>query len=136
NNAIHQPVLEALKILKEYLDSTAIYYPVKQRIPIKGVVKPSWQEIIVEKIEKKGKRGNKSQQERVNRISYEIAVLKALREGLRCKEIWVDGANKYRNPDEDLPADFDENRDEHYLALNKPKEAEEFIAKLQQEMRD
>src|SRR5690606_25639707 len=63
-------------------------------------------------------------------------VLKALREGLRCKEIWVDGANKYRNPDEDLPADFDENRDEHYLALNKPKEAEEFIAKLQQEMRD
>lgn len=136
NNAIHQPVLEALKILKKYLDSTAVYYPVKQRIPIKGVVKAGWQEIIIEKIEKTGKKGKKTQQERVNRISYEIAVLKALREGLRCKEIWVDGANKYRNPDEDLPADFDENRDEHYLALNKPKEAEEFISKLQQEMRD
>lgn len=136
NNVIHQPVLEALKILKKYLDSTAIYYPVKQRIPIKGVIKAGWQEIIIEKVEKKGKRGKKSQQERVNRISYEIAVLKALREGLRCKEIWVDGANKYRNPDEDLPADFDENRDEHYLALNKPKEAEEFIRNLQQEMRE
>lgn len=136
NNAIHQPVLEALKILKKYLDSTAIYYPLKQRIPIKGVIKPGWQEIIVEKIEKKGKRSKGAQQERVNRINYEIAVLKALREGLRCKEIWVDGANKYRNPDEDLPSDFDENRDEHYLALNKPREAEEFIAKLQQEMRD
>ena len=136
NNAIHQPVLEALKILKKYLDSTAIYYPLKQRIPIKGVIKPGWQEIIVEKIEKKGKRSKGGQQERVNRISYEIAVLKALRERLRCKEIWVDGANKYRNPDEDLPADFEENRDEHYLALDKPKEAEEFIAKLQQEMRD
>ena len=136
NNAIHQPVLEALNILKKYLDSAAVYYPVKQRIPVKGVVKAGWQEIIIEKIEKTGKKGKKIQQERVNRISYEIAVLKALREGLRCKEIWVDGANKYRNPDEDLPADFDENRDEHYLALNKPKEAEEFISKLQQEMRD
>ncbi len=136
NNAIHQPVLEALKILKKYLNSTAIYYPFKQRIPIKGVIKAGWQEIIVEKLEKKSKKGKVIQQERVNRINYEIAVLKALREGLRCKEIWVDGANKYRNPDEDLPADFDENRDEHYLALNKPKEAEEFISKLQQEMRD
>lgn len=136
NNAIHQPVLEALKILKKYLNSSAIYYPVKQHIPIKGVVKAGWQEIVIEKTEKKGKRGKKIQQERVNRINYEIAVLKALREGLRCKEIWVEGANKYRNPDEDLPADFDENRDEHYLALNKPKEAQEFIAKLQQEMRD
>ena len=136
NNATHQPVLEALKILKKYLNSPAIYYPVKQRIPLKGVVKAGWQEIIVEKLEKKSKKGKVSHQERVNRINYEIAVLKALREGLRCKEIWVEGANKYRNPDEDLPADFDENREGHYLALNKPKEAEEFISKLQQEMRD
>jgi TnpA family transposase len=134
NNAIHQPVLKALKILKKYLDSTAIYYPTKQKVPIKGVIKPGWQEIIVEKIEKKNKKDK--QQERVNRINYEIAVLKALREGLRCKEIWVNGANKYRNPDEDLPADFDENRDEHYSTLKKPKEAKEFTSKLQQEMRD
>ena len=133
NNTLHRPVLKALKILKKYLESTSIYYPAKQHIPIKGVIKPGWQEIIVEKLEKNDK-GNK--QERVNRVNYEIAVLKALREGLRCKEIWVNGANRYRNPDEDLPADFDEKRDEHYLALNKPKEAEEFTSKLQQEMRN
>ncbi|MGV8949365.1 MAG: Tn3 family transposase [Candidatus Paracaedibacter sp.] len=136
NNTIHQPVLKALKVLNKYLDSTAVYYPAEQKIPIKGVIKPSWQEIIVETFEKKNKKGKVSKQERVNRINYEIAVLKALREGLRCKEIWVDGTNKYRNPDEDLPADFDENRDEHYSALNQPKEAEEFTSKLQQEMRD
>jgi len=133
NNTIHQPVLKALEILKKYLDSTAIYYPTNQKIPIKGVIKPSWQEIIVEKLEKNGK--GDGPQERVNRINYEIAVLKALREGLRCKEIWVNGANKYCNPDEDLPADFDQRRDEHYLVLNKPKEAEEFTSNLQQEMR-
>jgi TnpA family transposase len=136
NNSIHQPVLKALKILKKYLDSTAIYYPTSQRIPIKGVIKPSWQEIIIEKLDKSVKGSKNVPKERVNRINYEIAVLKALRDGLRCKEIWVEGANKYRNPDEDLPANFDENRDDHYLALNKPKEAEEFTSKLQQEMRD
>lgn len=136
NNSIHQPVLKALKILKKYLDSTAIYYPLNQRIPIKGVIKPSWHEIIVEKLDKSVKGSKNVPKERVNRINYEIAVLKALRDGLRCKEIWVEGANKYRNPDEDLPANFDENRDDHYLALNKPKEAEEFTSKLQQEMRD
>lgn len=133
NNILHRPVLKALKILKKYLGSTSIYYPVEQHIPIKGVIKPGWQEIIIEKLEKNDKGDT---QERVNRVNYEIAVLKALREGLRCKEIWVNGANRYRNPDEDLPADFDEKRDEYYLALNKPKEAEEFTSKLQQEMRD
>ena len=38
--------------------------------------------------------------QRVNRITYEICVLEALREKLRCKEIWVVGADRYRNPDE------------------------------------
>ncbi len=133
NNTLHRPVLKALKILKKYLASTSIYYPTKQHIPIKGVIKPGWQELIVEKLEKNDK-GEK--QTRVNRINYEIAVLKALREGLRCKEIWVNGANRYCNPDEDLPADFDQKRDEHYSALNKPKEAAEFTSKLQQEMMD
>jgi hypothetical protein len=59
-----------------------------------------------------------------------------LRERLRCKEIWVVGANRYRNPDEDLPADFDENRKEYYQALNLPLDADRFIADLQVEMRE
>jgi hypothetical protein len=40
-------------------------------------------------------------------VTYEICALQALRERLRCKEIWVVGANRYHNPDDDLPADFD-----------------------------
>ncbi|MBY0462567.1 MAG: Tn3 family transposase [Alphaproteobacteria bacterium] len=132
NNTLHQPVLKAVKVLKKYLGSTAIYYPANQNIPIKGVIKPGWKDIIVEKLERNDE-GDK--QERVNRINYEIAVLKALREGLRCKEIWVEGAKRYRNPDEDLPTDFEERREEHYLALKQPQEAEKFISKLQHEMR-
>ncbi len=47
---------------------------------------------------------------KINRINYELAVLKALRDGLRCKEIWVVGANRYRNPELDLPTDFEKQR--------------------------
>ena len=72
---------------------------------------------------------------RVNRITYEICVLEALREQLRCKEIWVVGANRYRNPDEDLPADFETQRTVYYQALNLPLEADRFVVGLQEKMR-
>ena len=74
--------------------------------------------------------------DRVNRVTYEVAVLEALREQLRCKEIWVVGANRYRNPDEDLPADFEANRDEYYKALDLPLDADRFISQVQDEMRE
>jgi len=54
-------------------------------------------------------------------------VLQALRERLRCKETWVVGANRYRNPDEDLPANFEAQRKDYYAALSLPLQAEEFI---------
>ena len=61
-------------------------------------------------------------------------MLEALREGLRCRELWVAGANKYRNPDDDLPKDFEEKRMEYYEALGQPNEAKAFADALQQQM--
>uniref|UniRef100_UPI0039C704D0 Tn3 family transposase n=1 Tax=Scytonema sp. PCC 10023 TaxID=1680591 RepID=UPI0039C704D0 len=72
--------------------------------------------------------------ERINRINYEISVLQALRERLRCKEIWVVGANRYRNPEEDLPADFELQREAYYQALKQPTRVEDFITPLKQAM--
>ena len=74
--------------------------------------------------------------ERVNRINYEICVLQSLRERLRCKEVWVVGAERCRNPDDDLPADFAERRDACYERLGLPRAADAFIAKLKAEMTD
>ena len=85
-------------------------------MPIDGVVRRLWREAVVE-TDAKGRT-------RINRITYEICVLEALRERLRCKEIWVVGANRYRNPDEDLPADFAEQRTTHYAALGLPLDAD------------
>jgi len=76
----------------------------------------------------------KDGRERVNRINYEIAVLHTLREKLRCKEVWVVGADRQRNPDDDLPADFADQRAAYYAALKQPPEADTFIAGLREQL--
>ncbi|MFB7116173.1 hypothetical protein [Streptomyces sp. NPDC056190] len=57
---------------------------------------------------------------RVVRMVYEVVALQALRDQLKYKEIWVVGADKWRNPDEDLPQDFAERREENYRERRKP----------------
>lgn len=37
---------------------------------------------------------DKDGEQRINRVNYELCVLEVLREGLRCRELWVVGANK------------------------------------------
>ncbi len=126
NNEVHRPVIEALELLKKYADSSSRYYSSDEEVPISGVLKSGWQEILLEQDPK----GN----QRINRINYEICVLQALRERLRCKEIWVVRANRYRNPEEDLPTDFEQHREAYYQALKLPQNAAEFIASLQERM--
>ncbi len=128
NNDIHRPVIEALELLKKYANSKARYYDSSEEIPIDGVLKSNAKEILLET----DSEGN----ERINRINYEICVLKALRERLCCKEIWVVGANRYRNPDDDLPADFESKRQIYYQALTLPEDVETFILSLQQQMEE
>jgi len=102
-------------------------YPAREKVPLGGVVPPAIEELVVRK-DAKGKH-------RVDRINYEICVLRELRERLRCKEIWVVGADRYRNPDEDLPQDFDVKRESYYDDIGQPHDVEVFIAGLQQTMR-
>ena len=88
NNNQHRPVINALEVLKKYAHSKTRYYDSSEQIPIDGVPGAGAKEILMET----DSDGN----ERINRINYEICVLKALRERLCCKEIWVVGANRYR----------------------------------------
>ena len=64
----------------------------------------------------------------------EICVLQTLRERLRCKEVWVAGANRFRNPDDDLPADFAARRVACYENLSLPTDAGVFTDRLKVEM--
>jgi len=121
-------VIEALELLQRYIESKARLYPLREEVPLDGVVKKGWLDAVKEEDAK----GN----ERINRINYELCLLQTLRDKLRCKEVWVVGADRYRNPDDDLPADFDIQRNNYYEALKLPLDADSFISNLQQEMRD
>lgn len=119
NNTMHRPVLDALRWLQTHKDSGGQYYCLSDNIPIDGVVRAASHEIVIE-ADDKG-------QSRINRINYEICLLQVLREKLRCKEIWVEGSDRYRNPDEDLPQDFNTNRAFYYKDLGITQDAGEFI---------
>jgi len=127
-NTAHRPVLEGIELIRRYVFRTERLYPVDEPVPIDGVVPPAWRTLITVT----DKEGNS----RVNRINYEICVLQALRERLRCKEIWVQGAMKWRNPEQDLPASFDTERPRHYEAIRKPLDPSEFIDRLKANLTD
>lgn len=128
NNEVHKPVINALELIKRSSKIANRFFLLSDDVPIEGVVKPILKDAVIEKDEN-GK-------ERINRINYEIVTLQSLRDKLRCKEIWVVGANRYRNPDEDLPTDFEERREENYRALKQPLDAEEFINRIKKDMYD
>jgi len=127
NNDVHRPVIQALDLIRRYAETRLRHYPVEEDVPLDGIVRPLWRDAVVDQ--------DPQGRPRIDRITYEICVLEALREQLRCKEVWVAGANRYRNPDEDLPADFDAQRIAHYQALGLQLDAGTFIEGLQEEMR-
>ena len=121
NNAVHRPVLEALDWIRQAFDTGCRVAP-RNGVPIEGVIPPKWRGAIV------GKDG------RINRISYELCVLSQLRDRIRAKEIWVIGADRYRNPDDDLPKDFETMRAAYYGALNLTPDARAFTRRIQAEL--
>jgi TnpA family transposase len=122
----HRPIIEALAFIKANRESRKQHFMVDGTVPIEGVIPAHWRELVMEP--------DASGQVRVNRINYEISALHSLREGLRCKAIWVAGADRFRNPDEDLPADFHAQRTTYYAALQQPENADDFIAGVRQAM--
>jgi hypothetical protein len=126
NNDQHQPVMQALDLLQTYTGSKRRFYGHEDTVPLDGVVPKEWQDTVLEP-DAKG-------QPRVNRINYEMQTLHALRERVRCKEIWVPGAQHYRNPEDDLPADFADQRIPYYQALDQPLDPDTFITGLQHQM--
>jgi hypothetical protein len=105
NNTAHQPIIDALALIVRYAHSSAKYYPLGEPVVLDGAVDPIWADLLTS-VDSRGRT-------RVIRHVYEACVFQALRERLRCKEIWVVGAHEWRNPDEDLPTDFETRRAEH-----------------------
>jgi TnpA family transposase len=127
NNEAHKPLIDALAKIRSAEGEGRQFFSAAE-VAIDGVVRPKWRDIVVEEA------ADGSQ--RVNRINYEICVLQTLREKLRCKEVWVAGAGRFRNPDDDLPADFAERRAQCYERLGLAPDAATFIAGVKAEMEE
>jgi TnpA family transposase len=127
SNARHAPVIDALALMRRYANRHNIrYYAVDEVVPLDGIVPADWRTAVVEERED-GTSG-------VERIPYELCVLAALREAIRRREVWVIGAVRWRNPDIDLPADFDVHRATHYERLGQPLDPTDFITGLRGEL--
>ena len=114
-NTVHAPMVEALALIKRYkadVPGRVKCYAAGEHVPVEGIVPAELAELMY--------RADSKRRQRILRTVYECGVFQALREKLRCKEIWVAGAEKWRNPDLDLPADFESNRAENYAQLRKP----------------
>ncbi len=79
NNAAYRPVLDALNLLRRYAGRAGQerFYDSADRVPLDDVVPGEWRDAVVDE------RG------RVERIPYELCVLRALREAIRRREIEV-----------------------------------------------
>jgi hypothetical protein len=124
SNTAYRPVMDALQLLTRYRDRPGQdrFYPTSERVPIDGVVPRDWRAAVIDDTG------------RVERIPYELCVLRALRDAIRRREISIVGANRWRDPEDDLPSDFESNRDVHYASLRQPLDAAAFIVDLQRKL--
>lgn len=118
--------LEAVKLIKLYQKSKLKHYPLEENVVLDCLISKQQQKEILEKDE--------ANNVRVLRKDYECAILKLLRLKLKHKEVWVSGAYKYRDPIDDLPKDFDENREKYFAILDAPLLAQDFIDTIKGEM--
>ncbi|WP_435851446.1 hypothetical protein [Streptomyces mirabilis] len=111
NNTAYRPVMDAMKLLEKYaeVDGKTRFYDAADEVPMDGVVRKDWREAVVDD---KGK---------TERIPYELCVLVALRGAIRRREIYIEGGLRRRNPEDDLPDDFEATRTVHYAAIRQPR---------------
>ena len=118
--------LEAIKLIKRYQKSKLKHYPLEENVLLDGLISKQQQKEIIERDE--------TNHVRILRKDYECAIFKLLRLKLKHKEVWVSGAYKYRDPIDDLPKDFDENREKYFTILDAPLIAQDFIDTIKGEM--
>ncbi len=127
-NTVHAPMAEALALIKRYkadVPGRVKCYAPGEHVLVDGIIPAELAELMYQG---DGKR------RRILRTVYECGVFQALREKLRCKEIWVAGAEKWRNPDLDLPVGFEDRRAGNCAQLRKPLDPRWFTGEMRKEL--
>lgn len=120
NNESWRPILDALSLITRLNEEGRRVAPAA--LAPEGSIPRKWHDTVFDH------RG------RLNVISYELCILTQLRDRIRAKEIWVEGADRYRNPDDDLPKDFSEMRAAYYAGLKLTQDAQEFSSSVREQL--
>ena len=125
NNYIENKILAVVKLIIDNMDDKEFqneYYPDDHEIIVITLFAKEDLDIV------------KNTQGKFRRLYYELMILNLLVNNLRCKNIWIAGAAKYSDPDQDLPQDFQHNKSFYYDMLTLPRKCEEFTKELKSEM--
>ena len=117
-----EPLLKAMALIAEHADSKATF--ISEPLP-PGFQAGVWEKAILDQ-SPDGKR--------IRRKALEVCVLSQLEEALKCKDVWVEGAYRFRDPDQDLPGDWSERRPYYYKKLSLPTRSGEFVESLKSEL--
>lgn len=136
NNKDHKPIIDGINLIKKYFYSNKKYFPKNEKVSLRCIANKYHENIVEESTNDKtntpnNDKGNIRSGDTVRRICFEVYLLKAMVKYLRCREIWVDGSSKHKNPDKDLPQDFDDKKEEYFASLNLPLDEEEFAHDVQ-----
>jgi hypothetical protein len=85
SDSLHlKPLLAAIQLLQASAELPSTEpYPTETAVPMDGVLSAEWQDAVMV--------ARKQGEPEIDRASYELGVLRTVREKLRCKELWVVG---------------------------------------------
>jgi hypothetical protein len=97
---------------------TLTAFPREEAVPLDGIVKEAWRALV----------DDATPPGRLHRSSYEGCLRSALREQGRGTEVGGQGAQRFRNPDEERPHDCGPRREEYAPTVAQPMEAQTVVA--------
>lgn len=122
----YAPIIKAVDFIRAYWnDSETEYY--RHTPPIEDVVPDAWRTMVIIEGESKDK---------INKYNYELAVFEQLKDLLSFKGIWVERSYLYRNPQKDMPKDFEDKKSEYFKMLDVPLQAKDFTKELKKRLKD
>lgn len=123
-NPSQRTLMAGIALVHKYLDQKHTCYPALEDIPLEllsGVPEQLWSK-------------KDGQNTRIMKHYFELCVLQKLEKALKNKEVWVEGAYRYRNPDDDLPADWGRHRVSYCEKYRIPENPEDFINPIQEKL--
>jgi len=115
----YQPFITAIEFINKHWD-TSDNENYLTTPPIENIIPEIWKATIVS-----ADKGNI-----INKYNYEVVVLEQLKDFLGYKGIWIENSYRYRNPKDDVPLDFKENRQKYLKMIGVPNLGTSFTKNL------